>query len=98
MRSFLSVLLALPFAFAEPKFVSPVAGSTLSAGAITVTWKDGGSIPSLSDLNAYQLLLFTGSNNKPFQLADLKTGSFSQGNSLAVTVPSGVGGSSSKNA
>jgi hypothetical protein len=98
MRSALALLLAIPFAVAEPKFVSPAAGSTLSAGTITVAWKDGGNAPSISDLSSYQLLLFTGSNSKPFQLADLKAGSFSGGNSISVTVPSSAGGSSPKNA
>lgn len=98
MRSALALLLAIPFAVAEPKFVSPAAGSTLSAGTITVTWKDGGNAPSISDLSSYQLLLFTGSNSKPFQLADLKAGSLSGGNSISVTVPSSAGGSSPKNA
>ena len=98
MRSLLALLLALPLAIGEPKFVTPAAGSTLSAGIITVTWKDGGSSPSISDLGSYQLLLFTGSNSKPFQLADLQAGSFSGGNSISVTVPSSVGESSPKNA
>ena len=99
MRSPLALLLlALPFAIAEPKFVSPVAGSTISAGTIIVTWKDGGNSPSISDLNSYQLLLFAGSNTRPFQLADLKTGSFSGSNSISATISSSVGGSFPKNA
>lgn len=98
MRSLLALVLALPFAIGEPKLMTPAAGSTLFAGTITVTWKDGGSSPSVSDLSSYQLLLFTGSNSKPFQLADLKAGSFTEGNSISVTVPSSVGGSSPKNA
>ena len=92
------LLLALPFAIAEPKFVSPVAGATISAGAITIAWEDGGNAPSISDLNSYQLLLFTGSNTKPFQLADLKDGSFSGSNPISVTISSSVGGPFPKNA
>jgi hypothetical protein len=98
MQSLLALLLTLPLALAEPKFVAPAAGSTLSAGTISVKWKDGGSSPSISDLGSYQLLLFSGSNSKPFQLADLNAGSFSGSNSISVTVPSSVGGSSPKNA
>jgi hypothetical protein len=100
MRRLLTFLfLGLPFAAAEPKFVNPTAGSILSAaGTIEVTWKDGGNAPSLSDLSYYQLLLFTGSNNKPFQLADLEEGSFSGSNSVSATISSSVGGSSPNNA
>ena len=92
-------LLALPLLVrAEPKFVTPAAGDALSPGTITITWKDGGSAPSISDISAYQLLLFTGSNSNPFQLADLKTGSFAEGNTVSATISPGVAGASAKNA
>lgn len=96
--SVLLFLLTLPFTLAEPSFITPVGGSSLSAGTITVSWKDGGSAPSISDLSSYQLLLYTGSNSKPFQLADLKAGSFSEGNTVSATIQPSVGGASPENA
>lgn len=83
---------------AEPTFTSPAAGDAISPGTITISWKDGGSAPSLSDITSYQLLLFTGSNANPFQLADLKSGSFTEGNSVSATISPGLAGASAKHA
>jgi hypothetical protein len=87
-------LLALlfPCAFAEPLFTVPTAGASFPAGTITVKWTDGGNAPSISDLNAYELLLYAGSNSKPFQLAGLKAGMFSDGNAISTTISPTAGG------
>jgi hypothetical protein len=83
-----------PLALADVEFTVPAAGASVAGGtAFTVTWKDSGDAPSLSDLSAYQLLLYSGSNTAPQQLYSLSTGSFSSGNTLTVTVPVGTGGS-----
>jgi hypothetical protein len=83
-----------PLALADVEFTVPAAGAKVAGGAtFTVTWKDSGDAPSLSDLSAYQLLLYSGSNASPQQLYSLSTGSFSSGNTLTVTVPVGTGGS-----
>lgn len=89
----LPLLLSLPSTLAEPLLTLPEAGASLPAGPITITWTDGGHAPSISDLNTYQLLLFTGSNNSPYKLADLKTGSFSDGDTVSATISPGSGGS-----
>ena len=83
-----------PLALADVAFTIPAAGATIPGGtAFTVTWKDSGAAPSLSDLSAYQLFLYSGSNAVPQQLFSLSTGSFATGNTLTVTVPAGTGGS-----
>ncbi len=87
-----------PVALADVKFTVPAAGASVPGGtAFTVTWVDSGDAPSISDLTAYQLLLYTGSNSAPQQLYSLATASFSGGNSATVTVPVGIGGAT-KNA
>lgn len=84
----------VPFALADVAFTVPAAGASVPGGtAFTVTWKDSGNAPSLSDLSAYQLILYSGSNTAPQQLYSLSTGSFTSGNTLTVTVPVGTGGS-----
>jgi hypothetical protein len=83
-----------PLALADVEFTVPAAGQSVPGGtAFTVTWIDSGDAPSISDLSAYQLLLYSGSNTAPQQLSSLGTGSFTSGNTLTVTVPVGTGGS-----
>ena len=83
-----------PLAFADVKFTSPAAGASVPGGtAFTITWADSGVAPSLSDLTAYQLFLFSGSNDSPQQLFSLGNAAFSSGDSISVTVPVGTGGS-----
>jgi hypothetical protein len=56
-------------AFGDVSFQVPGAGLQYSAGAaITVTWIDSGIAPSISDLTAYQLALYTGSNASPVRI------------------------------
>lgn len=83
-----------PLAFADVEFTVPAAGASIAGGtAFTVTWKDSGSAPSISDLTSYQLFLEAGSNAAPQQLYALATnGLFSAGNTISVTVPAGTGG------
>jgi hypothetical protein len=81
-------------AIAYPEFTVPAAGASVPGGtAFTVTWKDSGDAPSISDLSAYQLFLYSGSNASPQQLYTLSTGkTFTSGNSISVKVPLTIGG------
>jgi len=84
-----------PLASAVPVFTSPAAAAPVPGGtSFTVEWKDDGNPPALADLQGYQLFLYSGSGSDPQQLyAAASNGVFSSGNSVAVTVPVGVGGS-----
>lgn len=85
---------AAPLALADVEFTVPAPGALVPGGTtFTVTWKDSGDAPALADLTAYQLFLYSGSNAAPQQLYFISTGSFSSGNTLTVTVPVGIGGS-----
>jgi len=85
-----------PLALADVQFTVPAAGGSIAGGtAMTVTWKDSGAAPSISDLTAYQLFLMSGSNASPQQLLAFTLangGLFSGGNTISVTVPVGTGG------
>jgi len=84
-----------PLVFADVEFTVPAAGASVPGGtAFTVTWTDSGIAPSISDLTAYQLFLYSGSNTAPQQLLSLTTtpGVFTTGNSMTVTVPVTIGG------
>lgn len=92
--AFFLLAAAAPLAFADVEFTVPAPGATVAGGtAFTVTWIDSGDAPSLADLSAYQLMLYTGSNAAPQQLLSLSNGAFTGGNTLTVTVPAGTGGS-----
>ncbi|TVY92983.1 Cell wall synthesis protein [Lachnellula willkommii] len=84
-----------PLASAVPVFSSPAAAASVPGGtSFTVEWKDDGSAPALADLSTYQLFLYSGSGTSPTQLyAAASNGVYTTGNSVAVTVPVGVGGS-----
>jgi hypothetical protein len=94
--AFFSLLSSLPFALAIPQFSVPGGGLTYPvASALTITWTDDGTAPSIADLTTYQLFLMTGSNAAPFQLGTLPTGSFASGSSVIVpagTITPGLGG------
>ncbi|RKF54309.1 Cell wall synthesis protein KRE9 [Erysiphe neolycopersici] len=77
-----------------PQITNPVAGASISGGAIfTVTWEESGDPPLIDDLNSYELFLYTGTDASPQQLYSLKNGAFVTGNSESVTIPVGTGGS-----
>lgn len=58
-----SLLAALaPFALADVEFTSPAAGASVAAGAITISWKDSGVSPPLSELTPQTLQLVVGGN------------------------------------
>jgi hypothetical protein len=82
-----------PLAFADVEFTTPAAGGSTAGGtAFTVTWKDSGIAPSISDLSSYSLFLYSGSNAAPQQLyAATTTGTFAT-DSVTVTIPLGIGG------
>jgi hypothetical protein len=86
---------AAQLALADVKFTVPAPGASMPGGtAFAVTWVDSGDAPSISDLTAYQLFLYSGSNASPQQLYSITTAAFSAGNTLSVTVPVGIGGES----
>lgn len=69
--SSLALLLAtsLPSTFADVKFTKPDAGAAIQAGSpFTVTWAEGGNLPSLSDASSLTLVLYSGSNLDPVSL------------------------------
>ena len=79
---------------ADVEFTAPAAGASIRGGStFTVSWKDSGDAPSISDLTSYQLFLFSGSNAAPFQLTLLEDATFAAGNSITATVPATLGGS-----
>jgi hypothetical protein len=81
-----------PFASAVPVFSAPAAGASLPGGsAITVTWKDDGTAPLLTAFTSSQLLLYSGSSSAPVSLTSLVTST--TGLTATVTVPVGIGGS-----
>jgi hypothetical protein len=84
-----------PLASAVPVFSSPAAAAPVPGGtSFTVEWNDDGSAPAIADLQGYQLFLYSGSGDSPQQLyAAASNGVFTSGNSVAVTVPVGIGGS-----
>lgn len=90
---FAILLSSTPSVLGDVLFVSPTPGASVTGGStFTVSWKDSGSPPAITDLTAYQLFLFSGSNAQPQQLFALTNAAFSAGNSVTVTVPVGVGG------
>ncbi len=49
---------------ADVQFITPAAGVTApGGGSITITWKDSGVAPAISQLSGYQLFLCAGSND-----------------------------------
>ena len=93
-NAFAFLLASIPSVLGDVKFTVPADGASVPGGvAFTVTWKDSGSAPSISDLSAYQLFLYTGSNIAPQQLSLLSKAAFSAGNTVTVTVPTTIGGS-----
>jgi hypothetical protein len=64
LQQLLSIATLAPsfFVLADVVFTSPKAGSDVTAGSFTVTWKDGTDTPSMSDLTTYTLQLMVGGN------------------------------------
>jgi len=95
--NFLAPFVALsPFALADVEFTSPAAGASLPAGAITITWKDSGTSPAISQLTTYTLSLMVGGNtdSNSLPLTTITTnGDFSSGNSVTGTISPGLAGS-----
>ncbi|KXL44687.1 hypothetical protein M433DRAFT_162285 [Acidomyces richmondensis BFW] len=95
--NFLAPFIALsPFALADVQFTSPAAGASLPAGSITVTWKDSGTSPAISQLTTYTLTLMVGGNTDSNSLpltTITANGDFSSGNSITGTISPGLAGS-----
>ena len=84
---------AAQLASADVKFTLPAPGASIPGGtAFSVAWVDSGDAPSISDLTAYQLFIYSGSNAAPQQLHSITTASFSARNTFSVTAPVGIGG------
>ncbi|KAL8948554.1 MAG: hypothetical protein Q9222_005263 [Ikaeria aurantiellina] len=83
-----------PLAFADVKFTSPAAGTTLTAGKpIVANWKDSGDGTALTDLKTYTLFLCAGGDDADSILAPINAnGQFSTGNTASATVAATVGG------
>ena len=50
-------------ALADVEFVTPAAGASIPAGAITVTFKESGTAPLITTFSSYQLFLVAGGND-----------------------------------
>ncbi|KAM3082026.1 Cell wall synthesis protein kre9 precursor [Clarireedia jacksonii] len=98
MRLSQAFLLTAPahLAFAYPEFTVPAAGASVAADtAFTITWKDNGNSPSISDLASYQLWLYAGTNASPqpiYEIASAGTFSSSTPESTSATIPASKGG------
>lgn len=51
-----------PLALADVEFVSPAAGASMPAGALSITWKESGTAPKISEFDSYVLELVLGGN------------------------------------
>lgn len=82
-------------ASAKPIFTAPAAAAPIPGGtSMKVSWKDDGTTPALTGFVSYQLFLYSGAGTAPQQLyAAAANGVFTTGNSVDVTVPVGIGGS-----
>jgi len=92
---FAILLSSVPAGLCDVVFTSPTPGQSVTGGStFTVTWKESGVAPLITDLTTYQLFLFTGGNAAPFQLWNLKDTPtpFTSGSSVTVSVPVTVGG------
>lgn len=100
--SLIAILLPLvPVVLCDITITSPTATQIINAaGGITVTWQDNGVFPLLTDLLKYQILLFSGGNDVPFQVALLQDfTAFAAGVSSAkVTIPNVSAGGTGTNA
>ena len=65
VESLICFTLAITFALADVSFTSPAAGATVTAGStFSVSWKDSGASPSLTDLAGYAIFLMVGGNTE----------------------------------
>jgi hypothetical protein len=62
LRSLWLLATVVPYVVADVQFITPKAGGTVKAGALTVEWKDSGDAPPLDTLLSYQLFLCAGGN------------------------------------
>ncbi|KIV82336.1 hypothetical protein PV11_04455 [Exophiala sideris] len=79
---------------ADVQVTGPEAGDTVIGLKLSITWKDSGTSPALSDLASYQLFLCAGGNKDSnyIQLATLVAdGDYSTGDSVSVTLTAGLG-------
>ncbi|KAF2113317.1 beta-1,6-glucan boisynthesis protein-like protein [Lophiotrema nucula] len=104
LRVSLALFAALHLVSADVEFTSPAAnGPGLSAGSVSVAWKDSGDEPPISALTTYQLFLCAGGNSEDeydvlLALTPTIPSTFAiTGNKFTGTVGATVGGPS-KNA
>nr|OQO23750.1 hypothetical protein B0A51_09252 [Rachicladosporium sp. CCFEE 5018] len=82
-----------PFALADVEFVTPAAGGTLAAGAVSITWKDSGTAPALSLLAGWSIQLMVGGNTDATSVAITSfAGNMVSGNSYTATIPAAASG------
>ncbi|KAI1609331.1 hypothetical protein EDD37DRAFT_612858 [Exophiala viscosa] len=84
----------LSFVLADVEVTGPEAGDTITGLKLSITWKDSGTSPALSDLASYQLFLCAGGNKDSnyIQLATLVAdGDYTTGDSVDVTLTAGWG-------
>jgi hypothetical protein len=62
LRSFWLLATVVPIVVADVQFITPKAGGTVKANALTVEWKDSGEAPPIDTLLSYQLFLCAGGN------------------------------------
>lgn len=63
MKSYLLVASLLLGVLADVKFVSPLAGSTITSTTIYIAWEESGAAPLISDLGSYAISLCAGGND-----------------------------------
>ncbi|RMD42012.1 hypothetical protein DV735_g3103, partial [Chaetothyriales sp. CBS 134920] len=79
---------------ADVEFLTPAAGSSQSSLKLSITWKESGTAPAITEFTAYQMYLCAGGNDAD-EYVDLTelvaAGDFSDGNSATATVTTGLG-------
>jgi hypothetical protein len=62
LRTLWLLATVVPYVVADVQFITPEAGGTVKAAALTIEWKDSGEAPPIESLLSYQLFLCAGGN------------------------------------
>ncbi|RMZ78826.1 hypothetical protein DV738_g3595, partial [Chaetothyriales sp. CBS 135597] len=84
----------IALARADVEFLTPAAGASQSSLKLSITWKESGTAPPISEFTSYQMYLCAGGNDvdEYVDLTELVAeGDFSDGNSATATVTTGLG-------
>ena len=91
----LVLLVALAsFVTADVEFTGPAAGSTITGTTLSITWKESGTSPPISELASYQIFLCAGGNSATDYIPIstlVSTGNFAKGNSVTASFTIGLG-------